>query len=72
MYFTFILQKKFLRTFFSVNVVQSCKPLLQTKVKPFINKYNWKGINFPTENDDWRKFKKNNLTIALNVRYAKK
>ena len=20
-----------------------------TKIKPFINKYNWKGINFPSE-----------------------
>ena len=23
-----------------------------TKVKPFINKYNWKEINFPSEKDD--------------------
>ena len=42
-----------------------------TKIKPFINKYNWKGINFPSEKDDWKKFKKNNLTIAINVLYAK-
>ena len=31
MYFTFILQKNFLRTFFSVNVVQSCKTRYQNK-----------------------------------------
>ena len=43
-----------------------------TKIKPFINKYNWKGINFPSEKDDWKKIKKNNVTIALNVLYAKK
>ena len=43
-----------------------------TKVKPFINKYNWEGINFPSEKDDWKKFEKNNVTIALNVLYAKK
>ena len=26
-----------------------------TKIKPFINKYNWEGINFPLEKDDWEK-----------------
>ena len=24
-----------------------------TKIKSFINKYNWKEINFPSEKDDW-------------------
>ena len=43
-----------------------------TKIKPFINKYNWEEINFPTEKDDWKKIEKNNVTIALNVLYAKK
>ena len=43
-----------------------------TKIKPFINKYNWEGINFPSQKDDWRKFEKNNVTIALNVLHAKK
>ena len=43
-----------------------------TKIKPFINKYNWEGINFPPEKDDWKKFEKNNVTIALNILYAKK
>ena len=38
-----------------------------TKIKPFTNKYNWKGMNFRPEIDDWKKFEKNNLTIALNV-----
>ena len=28
----------------------------------------WEGIKFPPEKDDW----KNNVTIALNVLYAKK
>ena len=42
------------------------------KVKPFINKYNWGKINFPSEKDDWKKFEKNNVAIALNVLYAKK
>ena len=26
-----------------------------TKIKPFINKYKWKGINFPSEKDHWKK-----------------
>ena len=33
-------------------------------MKLFINKYNWKGINFPSEKDDWKKIQKNNRTIA--------
>ena len=41
-----------------------------TKIKSFINKYNWKEINFLSEKDDWKKFEKK--TIALNVLYAKK
>ena len=43
-----------------------------TKIKPFINKYNWEGMDFPSEKDDWKKFEKNNLTIVLNVLYVKK
>ena len=42
------------------------------KIKPFINKYNWEEINFPSEKDDWKNIEKNNVTIALNVLYAKK
>ena len=47
-------------------------PQRLTKIKLFINKYNWKGINFPSEKDGWKKFRKNNVAIALNVFYAKK
>ena len=42
------------------------------KIKPFINKYNWKGINFSSEKNDWKKIEKTNVTIALNVLYVKK
>ena len=41
-------------------------------VKPFMDKYNWEGINYPSAKDDWEKFDKNNVTIYLNVLYAKK
>ena len=42
-----------------------------TKIKLFINKYNWEGKNFPSEKDGWKKCEKNNVTVALNVLYAK-
>ena len=37
-----------------------------------MNKYKLERINFSQGQDDWKKFKKNNVTIALNVLYAKK
>ena len=43
-----------------------------TKIKPFINKYKWEEINFPSGKDGWKKFEKNNVTIVLNVLYVKK
>ena len=33
-------------------------------MKPFINKYNWEGINYSSEKDDWKGSEKNNVTIA--------
>ena len=41
-----------------------------SKIKPFINKHNWKCINHPRREDDRKKFKKNNATIGLNVLYV--
>ena len=40
-------------------------------IKPFMNKYNWEGINYPSELDDWKSFEKNNPTIAFNILYTK-
>ena len=40
--------------------------------KEQINKYNWDGINFSSEKNDWKKIGKNNVTIDLNFFYAKK
>ena len=40
-----------------------------SKLKHYINKYNWKGIDFPAGPKDWVKFEKNNKTIALKVFY---
>ena len=44
-----------------------------TKIKSFINKYNWKEINFQSEKDDWRKKDyKNDETIGFNACWKKK
>ena len=39
-----------------------------SKIKPFINQYNWKDIDFPPTNKDRRKLELNN-DIALNILY---
>ena len=37
------------------------------KIKPFINQYNWKEVDFPSEQKDQKKFELNNWSIALNI-----
>ena len=39
-----------------------------SKIKPFINQYNWKDIDFPPTNKDWKKIELNN-EVALNILY---
>ena len=41
-----------------------------SKLKPFINNYKWKDIDFPSHSKDWRKFECNNKAIALNILYV--
>ena len=36
-----------------------------TKLKPFINKYNWEEVNFPSKKDDWKKIEKLILELLL-------
>ena len=40
-----------------------------SKLKPFISQYNWKDIDFPPINKDWKKFELN-YEIALNILYV--
>ena len=40
-----------------------------SKIKPFINQYNWKDIDFPSTIKDWKKFESNN-EVALNILYV--
>ena len=43
-----------------------------TTIKPFINKYNWKWIKFPSEKIYCKKLGKNNVINAPNVLHAGK
>ena len=38
-----------------------------SKLKPYINKYNWERIEFPAGPKEWKKFERNNKIIALNI-----
>ena len=40
-----------------------------SKIKPYISQYNWKDIEFPSHQKDWKKFEQNNKTIALNMSF---
>ena len=44
-------------------------PERTSKIKPFIDQYNWKDIDFPATSKDWKKFELNN-EIALNILYV--
>ena len=41
-------------------------PQRVSKIKPFIEKYNWEDTDFPSTSKDWKKFECNN-EIALNI-----
>ena len=41
-----------------------------SKIKPFIDKYNWKKMDFPSHRKDWKKFESNNKSMALNILYV--
>ena len=42
-----------------------------SKLKPYINKNNWKGIEFSAGPKEWQKFEQNNKTIVLNILHVK-
>ena len=44
-------------------------PQRVSKNKPFIEKYNWEDIDFPSTSKDWKKFVCNN-EVALNILYV--
>ena len=44
-------------------------PQRVSKIKPFIEKYNWEDIDFPSTSKDWKKFESNN-EVVLNILYV--
>ena len=40
------------------------------KIKPFIDNYNWEGIDLTSGIRDWKKFERNNKAVALNILYV--
>ena len=43
-----------------------------SKLKPYINKYNWEGIDFRAGPKKWQKFERNNKTNALNILFIQR
>ena len=41
-----------------------------SKIKPFIDQYNWKEMYFPSHRTDWKKLESNSKTVALNILYV--
>ena len=49
---------------------KTCRKYQNKISKPYINQYNWKGIKFPLNKEDWKKFEQNNKEIALNILFV--
>ena len=45
-------------------------PKRKSNIEPFIKKYNWQGIEFPSHKEDWKKFEENNNSISLDILYV--
>ena len=41
-----------------------------SKIRSFIDQYDWKEVDFPSHQKDWKKFELNNKTIALNILFV--
>ena len=41
-----------------------------SKIKPYINQYNWEGIEFPAVPKDWKMFEQNNKEMILNILFV--
>ena len=41
-----------------------------SKLRPFINNYNWKDLEYSSHSKDWRKFECHDKTIAINILYV--
>ena len=41
-----------------------------SNIKPFIDQYHWKEMDFPSHSKDWKTFESNNKSIVLNIFYV--
>ena len=41
-----------------------------SNIELFVNQYNWKGIDFPSHQKDWKKFEQNNKAVDLNILFV--
>ena len=41
-----------------------------TKIRPFIDQYNWKEIHFASHKNDWNEFEQDNKTNDRNILYV--
>ena len=41
-----------------------------SKIRPFIDQYDWQEINFAAQQKDWKKFELNNKTTAINILFV--
>ena len=41
-----------------------------SNLKPFIDQYDWKEIDFPSQKEDRKKFESNNKSIGLNILFV--
>ena len=41
-----------------------------SKIKVYIDNFNWQNINFPPQEQDYKTFEMNNKSIALNILYV--
>ena len=42
-----------------------------SKIKPFIDQYNWKEINFSSHKEDWKKFELNKKYFICSLQYSR-
>ena len=42
-----------------------------SNIKPFIDKYNWEKIDYPSKIGNWKMFEKSNLSVVLTILYTK-
>ena len=46
------------------------EPQKISELKPYIYQYNWKGIKFPSDKENWKKSEQDNKEITLNILFV--